>query len=203
MTENQFAAIFQVPAIIVGEIEHGYRVPDESWLETIELLDPPLFEPEQMKVLRHILDPQTEKRGGKPLHVLAQPLIQSLRDTSRPHLPALFVKELINRLESGVRYTRVEKDRDYAKRYRTEDRNRIIVYLYDYINEELDDEPEFVSHEVFGDFKVPTDIQSQHKKALHILHVLLADKSKYPAPSEGTLMKIVSEAKNRKRRPRK
>jgi len=79
-----------------------------------------------MTALRHILDPQTEKRGGKSLHALAQPLIQSLRDTSRPHLPALFVKEPVNRLESGVRYTRVEKDRDYAKRYRTEDRNRII-----------------------------------------------------------------------------
>ena len=203
MAENQFAAMFQVPAIIGGEIDHGYRVPDENWLLTIERLDPPLFEQEQMTALRHILDPQIEKRGGKSLHDLAQPLIQSLKDTPRPHLPTLFVSELINRLESGVRYTRIEKNRDYAKRNRTEDRNRIIVYLYDYIYEELDNEPEFVSHEVFGEFKVPVDVRSQHKKALRILHTLLAERSKYRTPSEGTLMKIVSEAQNRKRSPRK
>ena len=203
MAKNQFEEMLRKPAIIVGEIEHGYKVPDENWLATIERLDPPLFEQDQMAVLRHILDPQTEKRGGKSLQAMARPLVESLGELPRPDLPTLFVNELINRLESGVRYTRVESDRDYAKRFRTEDRNRIIVYLYDYIYDELDGEPETITHDVFGAFKVPKDVQSQHKKTLRILHTLLAERSKYPAPSEGTLMKIVSEAAGRKRSPRK
>lgn len=203
MNESRFAEMFEVPASIVYNIEQGCRVADEIWLAVIERLDPPLFKQERLAALRHILDPKIEKRGGKSLRSLAQPLVQSLRDSPRPDLPTLFVEELINRLESGDSYTLFDQDRPYAGRSRIERRNQIIVYLYDYLYEELNGNPETVNHEVFGAFKVPRNIPSRHKKALHILHELLAERSKFRAPSEATLMKIVSEATNRKRRPRK
>ncbi|MFZ1741283.1 MAG: hypothetical protein WAT93_00425 [Pontixanthobacter sp.] len=141
MTDYDFSHLFDKSYVLADTISKGFKVTDESWLSTIEQIEPKLLSKSDMEGLRWVLDHTTERRGGKSIQAVAQGLIEKLEITERADLPTVFMDELIERLRSGKRYTRRESDRAYSKPYRRGDRDRIIVFLYDYIYDELADDP--------------------------------------------------------------
>ena len=175
---------------------------DESWLATIELIEPRLLSQSDMADLRWVLDHTIERRGGKSIKSVAEQLIARLKQIVRTDVPQPFLEGLIERLDSGKKYTRRDSDREYGRLFWREDRDRMIVYLYDYIYDALIDGATEVHHEIFGAFPVPRDSESRSEKALAVLDNLLTNRSIYDPPARSTLLKIVTEDPNLKRRPR-
>jgi hypothetical protein len=202
MAKVDFSHLFQTPKVAANTIERGYKVTDENWLGTVVRIEPPLFTATELQDLKHILDPKIERRGGKSIGSLSKPLIFRLREMERPDLPARFVEGLIDRLTTGKRYTRGDSDREYGKRWRKFERDRLIVYFYDYIYDRIDDQDGMINHEVFENIAISMRGRTKGERTLATLHDFLVDRTVIDPPSEGTILRIVSEAKTRKRRPR-
>lgn len=202
MANHDFSHLFSIPAVLADTLERRYRVTDENWLLTAQRIEPKLLNKADMDDLRWVLDHTIERRGGKSIRTVSEQLITALRRIQRDDVDPGFLEGLIQRLNSGVTYTQRDSDRDHGKRHWLALRDQIIVYLYDYIYDELDENRSEISHDVFGTFPVPAGTASRSDKTLAILDDLLTNRSTYDPPARSTLMKIVAEARYRKRRPR-
>lgn len=202
MAKVDFSHLFQTPTVTTNTLERGYKVTDENWLGTVARIEPPLFTAAELQDLNHILDPEIERRGGKSIGLLSKPLIVRLREMERPDLPARFVEGLIDRLATGKRYTRRDSDREYGKRLRKFERDRLIVYFYDYIYDRIKDEDGSITHEVFEPIPISRRGRTKAERVLATLHDFLVGQTAIDPPSESTILRLVSEAKGRKRRPR-
>jgi len=190
--------------MLVAGILRGHRITDEDWLGVVERCRPPLLRRPDLLILRGQLDPDAERRGSR----LSGPrstssLIQTLKDVRRSEIPPAFIDHLIARLESKRRYTKIDSNRDYIRRWRTRDRDMIIQSVYDEIYDLLDGDPRSVTHEILGSMQVPRDIRrTRSETAIQITHDLLRKNTILLPPAVSTIMKIVSETPLRKRRPR-
>ena len=202
MAKVDFSHLFQTPTVAANTLERGYKVTDENWLGTIVRIDPPLFSAAELRDLKHILDPNIERRGGKSVSSLSEPLVARLQKVERPDLPDRFVEGLIDRLVTRKHYTRSDSDREYGKRTRKFERDRLIVYFYDYIYDRIEDECRTIDHEAFEPIPISERGRTKAERALATLHDFLVEQTVIDPPSEGTILRLVSEAKGRKRRPR-
>ncbi|MEM7702642.1 MAG: hypothetical protein AAF251_11945 [Pseudomonadota bacterium] len=200
MTAADFSNLVLRPEVLANTLARGYHVTDETWLGTVHRIDPPLFSDGELHDLTHILDPSVERRGRKSLASLSEPLVARLRQLERADLPDRFVAGLIERLGSGNRYTRADSDREYGKRWQKFERDRLIVYFYDYIYDRIESQGGTIKHEVFETISISERGRTKSERALATLHDFLVDRTVINPPSEGTILRIVSEASGRKRR---
>lgn len=204
MAEPNFSNLRMGPAMLVAGILRGHRIADEDWLEVVERCRPPFLRQPDLLVLRKQLDPDAERRGSRTTGPRStSSLLKTLKEVRRSDVPPAFIDHLIERLVSKRRYTKVDSNRDYIRRWRTRDRDMIIQGVYDQIYDLLDGNPRSVTHEILGSTEVPRDVRrTKSETAIQITHDLLGKNTILIPPAVSTIMKIVSETPLRKRRPR-
>ena len=203
MSKPDFSHYGLTPALVVHAISKRHRITDEDLLEVLKRWRLPIGRAGHA-ALRSLLGPKANRRGRPSARVMSKAvLLGRLRRLRTPDFPQAFINVIIERLHTGAEYTRANSSRDYARRWRTPDRNVIICGVYDQIYDLLNGGPSFVDHPILGLIEVPTEIRrTRHEKALKITQDLLAERTKIRPPSLGTMMKIITKNPVRKRRPR-
>jgi hypothetical protein len=185
-------------------INRGYRPSDEEYLEAVDLIEPPLLSENLHAELNRQLNPAVERRGRPPGEgVSIEVLLEALERVEHPEVPADFRTHLINRLKSGKRFHSGHQAWAHHVRERTPDRDRMILSLYDQLYEMLAGDPDTVSHEILGEYRVPREVRrTRSETALLLTQTILAERLHIPMPALSTMQKIVGQAPLRKRQPR-
>ena len=182
---------------IASYLARGNRLTDEMLNDVIDAFEPSLaLDVNMTSALRRELDTKSKRKRGRPVGdvLVRRQIAIALAERFCADIPPQLVQALIDRLESGVRYTDLSQDTvSYWKRQKR-DQRMFIRGLYRDFYKRLDRKSDF-QHPIFGAVKLPCDAArvSQSELALLVTQDIMRTRLGMLPQSIGTMRNIVAD----------
>lgn len=178
------------PELIVRLEEKNEKVTDDTLLEILNRVSPPLLELKEMKTVVALLERRRGRRPSRGVPSLTW-LSRKIARLERPDVHARFLLALAARLVSEKGHRDFEDEWASYKRRRTPKRDGLIRHLFYEFYQLIADAPSSVQHEILGEVRVPLDLETRESRAAEMTHQVMRDRLGERPPSHSTILKIV------------
>lgn len=176
--------------MVAGYYKRGRQPSDEMFSEVLERMGEPLLPEHEMSRVGALLKGQ---RGRVPKDASTrEQLARWIGGSNRHDVPRSFLSALADRLDSGKRFTEVERNKRFQIRHDRRTRDHLICTLYDQFWK-LQDGKNFVIHPVFGRIEGPETGCTRSERALFMTHTVIDESLEMFAPSVRTILNIVTK----------